>query len=72
MTAPSVPTVPNVDREILREAIQEEYEAFASVPHRGFHFHTGRPSRRVRRSSERTGSTTEQLRQLAELSRQQI
>ena len=31
MTAPSVPTVPNVDRDILQEAIQEEYEAFASV-----------------------------------------
>ena len=43
MTAPSVPTVPNVDREILREAIQEEYEAVACEPERGFHFHTGRP-----------------------------
>ena len=43
MTAPSVPTVPNVDREVLREAIQEEYEAVACDPERGFHFHTGRP-----------------------------
>ena len=43
MTAPSVPTVPNVDREVLREAIQEEYEAVACEPQRGFHFHTGRP-----------------------------
>ena len=43
MTAPSVPTVPNVDREILREAIQEEYEVVAREPQRGFHFHTGRP-----------------------------
>ena len=43
MTAPSVPTVPNVDREILREAIQEEYEVVACEPKRGFHFHTGRP-----------------------------
>ena len=43
MTAPSVATVPNVDREILREAIQEEYEAVACEPERGFHFHTGRP-----------------------------
>ena len=43
MTAPSIPTVPNVDREGLREAIQEEYEAVACEPGRGFHFHTGRP-----------------------------
>ena len=43
MTAPSIATVPNVDREILREAIQEEYEAVACEPERGFHFHTGRP-----------------------------
>ncbi len=43
MTAPSVPTVPNVDRKVLREAIQEEYEAVACEPQRGFHFHTGRP-----------------------------
>jgi len=43
MTAPNVPTVPNVDRDILREAIQEEYEAVACEPQRGFHFHTGRP-----------------------------
>ena len=42
MTASSVPTVPNVDREVLREAIQEEYEAVACEPERGFHFHTGR------------------------------
>ena len=39
----SAPTVPNVDREVLREAIQEEYEAVACEPERGFHFHTGRP-----------------------------
>ena len=29
--------------EALRAAIQEEYEAVADDPHRGFHFHTGRP-----------------------------
>ena len=40
MTAPSVP---NVDREVLREAIQEEYDVVACDPTRGFHFHTGRP-----------------------------
>ena len=39
----TAPTVPNVDREVLREAIQEEYEAVACEPQRGFHFHTGRP-----------------------------
>jgi len=43
MTAPGVPVAPNVDREVLREAIQEEYEAVAREPERGFHFHTGRP-----------------------------
>lgn len=32
-----------LDRESLREAIQEEYELVALEPHRGFHFHTGRP-----------------------------
>jgi arsenite methyltransferase len=37
------PSVPNVDREVLREAIQEEYDAVACEPDRGFHFHTGRP-----------------------------
>jgi SAM-dependent methyltransferase len=40
MTAPSVP---NVDRVVLREAIQEEYDVVACEPDRGFHFHTGRP-----------------------------
>ena len=43
MTTSDIPTVPNVDRDILREAIQEEYEAVACEPQRGFHFHTGRP-----------------------------
>ena len=35
--------LPGVDLETLREAIQEEYTAVACDPHRGFHFHTGRP-----------------------------
>ena len=39
----TAPTVPNVDREVLREAIQEEYDVVACEPERGFHFHTGRP-----------------------------
>jgi SAM-dependent methyltransferase len=47
MTAPSVPVAPNVDREVLREAIQEEYEAVAREPERGFHFHTGRSLARI-------------------------
>ena len=32
-----------VDREVLRCAIQDEYALVAREPHRGFHFHTGRP-----------------------------
>ena len=39
----TAPTVPKVDRADLREAIQEEYDAVACEPERGFHFHTGRP-----------------------------
>jgi len=33
----------NVNRNVLRAAIQEEYETVAREPTRGFHFHTGRP-----------------------------
>lgn len=36
-----------VDREILRQAIREEYEVVAAEPTRGFHFHTGRPLARL-------------------------
>ena len=32
-----------LDRKVLRRAIQEEYEVVAAEPSRGFHFHTGRP-----------------------------
>ena len=39
----SVLDKPVLDVQMLREAIQEEYEAVACEPHRGFHFHTGRP-----------------------------
>jgi SAM-dependent methyltransferase len=35
--------VPKLDREVLREAIVEEYEAVACTPEQGFHFNTGRP-----------------------------
>ena len=34
--------VPKIDREALREAIREEYDAVACTPERGFHFNTGR------------------------------
>ena len=39
----TTPTAPRVDREVLRQAIREEYEVVADEPARGFHFHTGRP-----------------------------
>jgi SAM-dependent methyltransferase len=32
-----------LDVEVLREAIQEEYAEVAANPQKGFHFHTGRP-----------------------------
>lgn len=37
----SVTGIPRLDITGLREAIQQEYEAVACEPHRGFHFHTG-------------------------------
>ena len=43
----STPSIPAVDLPALREAIQEEYEAVACEPRRGFHFHTGRPLARI-------------------------
>ena len=36
-----------LDVRSLREAIQEEYSEVASHPHKGFHFHTGRPLARM-------------------------
>jgi SAM-dependent methyltransferase len=32
-----------VDRDVLRQAIRDEYDVVAAEPTRGFHFHTGRP-----------------------------
>jgi SAM-dependent methyltransferase len=32
-----------VDPEALREQVREKYREVAAEPHRGFHFHTGRP-----------------------------
>jgi arsenite methyltransferase len=34
---------PALDINVLRQAIQEEYDEVASHPQKGFHFHTGRP-----------------------------
>jgi arsenite methyltransferase len=34
---------PRLDRDRLRQAIQEEYAEVARDPGRGYHFHTGRP-----------------------------
>ena len=36
------PASPPIDLGELRAAIREEYEAVASEPGRGYHFHTGR------------------------------
>jgi len=39
----SKPTgVVDVDQDVLRRAIREEYELVAQEPNKGFHFHTGR------------------------------
>jgi arsenite methyltransferase len=38
---------PALDVNVLRQAIQEEYNEVASHPHKGFHFHTGRPLARL-------------------------
>jgi arsenite methyltransferase len=47
-----------VDRTVLREAIQREYEEVASTPTKGFHFHVGRPL------AARLGYPSEQVDQL--------
>lgn len=36
-------TAPNVDLDVLRDAIRDEYDVVARTPDHGFHFHTGRP-----------------------------
>lgn len=43
----AIPKAPAVDRETLRAAIREEYQAVAQEPERGFHFHTGRKLARI-------------------------
>ncbi len=40
-------SVPDVDVEQLRCEIRKEYAEVAKDPHRGFHFHTGRPLARL-------------------------
>ncbi len=37
----------DVDVDVLRDAIRNEYAAVADEPTRGFHFHTGRPLTRI-------------------------
>ncbi len=43
----TIPSPPQLDRDVLRQAIREEYEVVAAEPTRGFHFHTGRPLARI-------------------------
>jgi arsenite methyltransferase len=40
-------SIPGLDVQQLRGAIQEEYTAVATHPEQGFHFHTGRPLARL-------------------------
>ena len=35
--------VPDIDRKVLRSAVQKEYAEVADHPKKGYHFHTGRP-----------------------------
>ena len=37
----------DVDVDVLRDAIRNEYAVVADEPTRGFHFHTGRPLTRI-------------------------
>jgi arsenite methyltransferase len=39
----TLPAVPDLDIQVLRQAIQAEYTEVAEHPTQGFHFHTGRP-----------------------------
>jgi arsenite methyltransferase len=38
---------PELDVDTLRRAIREEYAEVATIPEKGFHFHTGRPLARM-------------------------
>ncbi len=40
-------SIPDLDLNDLRQAIQEEYKVVAENPEHGFHFHTGRPLARM-------------------------
>ncbi len=45
--SPTGPSVPDLDLDSLRQAIQTEYQVVAENPDHGFHFHTGRPLTRM-------------------------
>ena len=42
-----IPARIDLDIDVLRDAIRDEYTAVADEPTRGFHFHTGRPLTRI-------------------------
>jgi SAM-dependent methyltransferase len=42
-----IPPIPDVDLEVLRCEIRNEYKEVANDPHHGFHFHTGRTLARI-------------------------
>ena len=42
-----IPAPIDLDVDVLRDAIRDEYAAVADEPTRGFHFHTGRPLTRI-------------------------
>jgi arsenite methyltransferase len=48
-------TAVNLDLDVLRRAIQDEYREVATCPTKGFHFHTGRPL------AERLGYPAEEI-----------
>ncbi|MBT7855393.1 MAG: hypothetical protein HN720_00550, partial [Nitrospinaceae bacterium] len=39
--------VSDVDTQMLRKAVQNEYAVVANQPDKGFHFHTGRPLAKI-------------------------
>ena len=45
----SIYSSPDIDTDLLHQAIQNEYQMVAENPDQGFHFHTGRPLTRILR-----------------------
>jgi len=43
----SIYSSPDIDTDLLHQAIQNEYQMVAENPDQGFHFHTGRPLTRI-------------------------